>query len=186
VTKDQLRAELKQKRKAFVRNHKSPFPFAPKLLDHAPSGSCVAIYAAMRWEADIALWNAPLLQSGRTLALPYLAGRDALMEFRSWDGASPLEKAVFDFQQPAGTSAPVWPDTVLIPLIGFDRGGGRLGQGAGHYDRYLAKYPYVLKLGIAWSCQEVGRVPIDPWDIPLDAVITEGEWINCSAERAES
>jgi 5-formyltetrahydrofolate cyclo-ligase len=108
------------------------------------------------------------------------------MEFRSWDGKSPLEKADFDFQQPAEDSTPACPDTVLIPLVGFDRGGGRLGQGAGHYDRYLARYPNVLKLGIAWSCQEVEQLPIDPWDVPLDAVITECEWIDCSVERAET
>jgi 5-formyltetrahydrofolate cyclo-ligase len=180
VTKDELRAELRETRKVFVKKYQNPFPFAPRLLDYALPGSCVAVYSAMRWEVDLALWRAPLFESGRTLALPFITDRDASMEFRSWDGASPLEKTVFQFQQPAGSAPPVWPDTILIPLVGFDRGGGRLGQGAGHYDRYLAKYPNVLKLGIAWSCQEVSSVPIDPWDIPLDAVITECEWIDCS------
>ena len=44
-------------------------------------------------------------------------------------------------------------------------------------DRAFARYPDAVKVGVAWSAQELGMVPDDPWDVPLDAVLTEREWI---------
>ena len=73
-------------------------------------------------------------------------------------------------------------DLLFMPLLGFDLRGYRLGMGGGYYDASLAhlkrfrawKRPRVL--GVAFSVQQVGRVPDDPWDIPLDGVLTEREY----------
>lgn len=66
-------------------------------------------------------------------------------------------------------------DALLIPLVGYDALGNRLGMGAGYYDRSLAnlRHPRPLLIGIAFSCQYVARLPADPWDIPLDYIVTE-------------
>ena len=53
----------------------------------------------------------------------------------------------------------------------------RLGQGGGYYDRALARFPEALRVGVAWSAQELDAVPADPWDLPLDMVLTEVEVI---------
>ncbi|MDA3878376.1 MAG: 5-formyltetrahydrofolate cyclo-ligase [Halothiobacillus sp.] len=65
-------------------------------------------------------------------------------------------------------------DALLIPLVGFDEQGNRLGMGAGYYDRSLAnlRHPRPLLIGIAFSSQQVEQLPVDPWDIPLDYIVT--------------
>jgi 5-formyltetrahydrofolate cyclo-ligase len=70
-------------------------------------------------------------------------------------------------------------DVILIPLVGFDRRGNRLGMGAGFYDRSLAclRRPKPKLIGIAFSVQEVAQLPADPWDIPLDYIVTDREII---------
>lgn len=67
-------------------------------------------------------------------------------------------------------------DVVLLPLVGFDERGNRLGMGGGFYDRTLAslvKQPDRPKfIGIAHDCQQVKQLPVAPWDVTLDAIIT--------------
>ena len=63
---------------------------------------------------------------------------------------------------------------ILLPLVGFDTQGNRLGMGAGFYDRFLASCPNRPKtIGVAFSFQQVETLPTDPWDQPLDAIMTE-------------
>ena len=64
------------------------------------------------------------------------------------------------------------PDVLFCPLVGFSERGGRLGLGAGHYDRWLADHAPQLAIGLAWDCQLVDDLPIEPHDRALDAVIT--------------
>lgn len=65
-------------------------------------------------------------------------------------------------------------DVILMPLVGFDRRGNRLGMGAGFYDRSLVglRRPRPTLIGIAFDCQEMAEVPADPWDVPLDYIVT--------------
>lgn len=92
----------------------------------------------------------------------------------------PLVKSAFGVLEPPPDAPVVTPDILLVPLLGFDRQGHRLGYGAGHYDRTLAalraRRP-VLAVGLAWACQEVDRIPTDAFDQPLDWVVTENEAI---------
>ena len=66
-------------------------------------------------------------------------------------------------------------DALLIPLVGFDARGNRLGMGAGFYDRALSKRlgRRPLAIGVAFGCQQVDSLPVDPWDQPLDYVVTD-------------
>ena len=73
-------------------------------------------------------------------------------------------------------------DLVLMPLVGFDEEGGRLGMGGGFYDRSLA-YRGRRKnghkptlLGLAHECQKVDRLPLEPWDVSLQATVTDQRW----------
>tara|TARA_Y100001949_G_scaffold176411_1_gene189450 strand:+ start:8342 stop:8944 length:603 start_codon:yes stop_codon:yes gene_type:complete len=73
-------------------------------------------------------------------------------------------------------------DLVLMPLVGFDEHGGRLGMGGGFYDRSLA-YRGRRKnghkptlLGLAHECQKVDRLPLEPWDVSLQATVTDQSW----------
>lgn len=74
-------------------------------------------------------------------------------------------------------------DLVFLPLVGFDRAGGRLGMGGGFYDRTFehkvaGKKP--LLIGLAHDCQEVAQLPVESWDVPLDMIITPSSLIKLS------
>ena len=81
--------------------------------------------------------------------------------------------------EPPSGAPLVEPEIVLVPLLGVDRYGTRLGQGGGYYDRTLAalraRRP-VLAVGVAWDVQVVDTLPADPWDEPLDALATPSGW----------
>jgi 5-formyltetrahydrofolate cyclo-ligase len=74
------------------------------------------------------------------------------------------------------------PTSLLVPLLGFDRKGHRLGQGGGYYDRYLATRRPALVVGLAFALQEVAALPVDPWDCRLDVIVTEDSVIRIEAE----
>ena len=78
--------------------------------------------------------------------------------------------------QLCATLPPQEVDVVLMPGLAWDRCGGRLGRGAGYYDRLLASAEWrAPRCGLFFGIQEVPHVPTDPWDVPLDAVVTERE-----------
>ena len=182
LTKAELRIALRKQRQLSQNNgffwKSCPCEVRNEFTRRLAPGMTVAGYAAMGSEVD----PAPLLdlaaERGCSLALPFLANREAMMEFRRWHPEGALERADFGFFQPAAGTLPASPDLIIVPLLGFDRAMHRLGQGAGHYDRAFPNYPNALKIGLAWTSQQVDALPVDPWDIPLDAILTEREWIS--------
>jgi len=115
---------------------------------------------------------------GMMTGLPYIAQRGDPMHFRRWLPGDPMAASPYHFKQPADDAPEIRPDLILAPLLGFDRAGNRLGQGGGFYDRAFAAYPQAMRIGIAWSIQEVDALPVESWDQSLHAVITEKEWID--------
>ena len=74
------------------------------------------------------------------------------------------------------TGAWLVPEVLIVPLVAFDRAGGRLGYGGGFYDRTLARLRAArptLAVGFAYAAQEADRLPLEPTDQPLDAIVTE-------------
>ncbi|MDO9370593.1 MAG: 5-formyltetrahydrofolate cyclo-ligase [Sphingopyxis sp.] len=182
--KQKLREKLRFRRKHFMANlggmaqfaafRALPAPLSDHLADHAVIGA----YVAWGDEPDIMPMFASLADAG-ALALPFHAARIDRMDFRRWRPAEPLAKGPWGSQQPAPDAPLCKPDLVFCPLVGFDRQGGRLGQGGGHYDRYFAAHPDVLRIGIGWSVQEVDATPHESTDVELDAILTEQEFILC-------
>ena len=121
-----------------------------------------------------------LLGAGQTAALPWFHDRDARMMFRR---APAVEPGPWGVLQPGPEAEVLAPDAVLVPLVLGDRSGTRIGHGKGNYDRALAhlrEAGAVATIGIAWETQISDRpIPADPWDIPLDAIATPAEWIQC-------
>ena len=79
---------------------------------------------------------------------------------------------------PFGNLVILYPDILLIPLVGYDNDLNRLGYGGGFYDRYIEKIEKikkVIKIGLAFSYQKLKRVPISLHDKRLDFIITEKE-----------
>lgn len=144
---------------------------------HVPSGAAVALYQAAGDEIDPAPLAAMLAAAGCRIALPHVAGDRVTMRFLEWTAGDPLHPGAFGLRQPHDAADPLAPEIILTPLLGFDRAGGRIGQGKGFYDRAFASLPGARRIGYAWSVQQVAHVPIDPWDVPLHAIATECAWI---------
>lgn len=77
---------------------------------------------------------------------------------------------------------PAWAlDVILLPLVGFDERGQRMGMGGGFYDRTLAftrrPGPCPRLIGLAHDCQRVERLPAASWDVPLDAIVSDARVI---------
>ncbi len=95
----------------------------------------------------------------------------------------------YGIAEPDGTQdvQPADIDLVLVPLVGWDRAGGRLGMGAGFYDRLFQPFAGLekpLRIGVAYDLQQLPGVPRDPWDIPLHGVLTENGWFTCEGAGA--
>lgn len=120
------------------------------------------------------------LGEGQRAALPWFLDRDARMLFRE---APAVEPSPWGVLQPSAQAQAMAPDVVLVPLVAADRAGARIGHGKGHYDRALAHLRDgggVFTIGLGWEPQILDEpIPADPWDIPLDAIATPLEWIDC-------
>lgn len=132
----------------------------------------LASYLPVGSEADPGALVAVARGAGLTIGLPHVVDREQVIRFVQ-DAGDGYEAGPFGLRQPAAASPELVPDVVLVPLLAFDRNFHRLGQGAGHYDRALAMLPGAVRVGVAFAVQEVEVLPVDPWDQPLDAVITE-------------
>jgi 5-formyltetrahydrofolate cyclo-ligase len=155
------------------------------LLDLEPvvNATWVAGYLAFDGEPDIRFALTQLCRRGIGVALPVLPeSSEALLRFHRWTPATPLIVNRYGISEPrGGETVPLERiDAWLLPLVAFDRKGRRLGMGAGWYDRVLARQATRgARIGVAWSDQEAADVPTEPWDQPLDVVVTEREWFTC-------
>jgi 5-formyltetrahydrofolate cyclo-ligase len=99
------------------------------------------------------------------------------LTFRAWTPETPLIDGKFGTRWPAEGDEVV-PEVLIVPLVGFDRAGNRLGYGGGFYDRTLEALRAVrptVAVGYAYAAQELDELPLEPTDQPLDAIVTEAE-----------
>jgi 5-formyltetrahydrofolate cyclo-ligase len=146
-------------------------------------GTTVSAYWPFRTEIDSRPLMRRLAATGARLALPVAPtkGADDIIRFHLWAPGQALHPSPFGVHEPYPHRDGVEPDLVLVPLLAFDRNGGRLGYGGGHYDRTLkqlrAAKP-IRAIGLAFAAQERARVPTDLSDQPLDAILTERGFIS--------
>ena len=137
-------------------------------------------YQAIGAEIDPHPLLARFASFGAIIALPVARRRDAPLEFRRADDPETFVADAFGILGPPPTAPRLIPDLVIVPLLAFDRRGGRLGQGAGCYDRTLwalRRQGLVFALGLAYAGQEVETAPTSPHDQALDAILTENGYI---------
>ena len=171
------RARIRAARDAFVANGAPELAVPSAFLALLEPGLTVSAYVPVGSEAD----PAPLVRAARdagcAIALPHVTTRAEPMRFLRWNHGETLHPGTFGLSQPHAESPTLAPDIILTPLLAFDAKLDRLGQGAGYYDRAFAQFPNALRIGVAWSVQQVETLPTDAWDMPLHAVITEIAWI---------
>ncbi len=176
VTAPNLKAEAR--RAAFARR-KMAFAAgqgqAAELLADVLSayqGRILAGYMPMRTEIDPL--PAMAVHQG-AVGVPVIIGPGVPLRFREWGPGVAMREGAFGARIPA-EGAWVEPAVLIVPLLAFDARGYRLGYGGGFYDRTLAGLRArhnVVAVGFAFAAQEVPQVPIDGYDQPLDAVVTE-------------
>jgi len=146
------------------------------LAERFPAPRCIAAYWPARHELDVRPLMTVLAEAGYAVLLPVVANEDGSLRFRRWWPGMELVEGAYGIPVPPPESGEARPDVVLLPLVGFDRHGYRLGQGGGHYDRTLAalrREGPVAAIGIAYAGQEIDRVPVEPHDEPLDWIVTD-------------
>ena len=137
-------------------------------------GVPLASYMAMRTEIDPTAAMEEAAAHG-PVGVPVIMGEAQPLKFRTWTPGCTLIPGEFGAAIPE-TGDWMTPEIVVVPLVAFDRNGGRLGYGGGFYDRTLellrSKRP-TLAIGFAYAAQEAVDLPLEPTDQPLDMIVTE-------------
>lgn len=115
------------------------------------------------------------------VCVPVIQGKGLPLRFARWTLGGAMVAGEFGAEVP-GVLDWLEPEVLIVPLVAFDRRGGRLGYGGGFYDRTLAglraRGP-VLAVGFAYAAQEAGALPLEATDQPLDLIVTEADVIAC-------
>ena len=101
------------------------------------------------------------------------------MDFFTWSFKEPLKINKYGIPE-TSSNKKIYPNILLIPLVGFDDQLNRLGYGGGYYDRYLSKVQdkhRIIKIGVGFSFQKIKNILINKYDKKLDCIITEREII---------
>jgi 5-formyltetrahydrofolate cyclo-ligase len=160
---------------AWERGHPDPSALLRGVLAEHP-GRALSGYLPMQSEIN----PIPAMAAHRgPVGVPVTPKRGLPLSFREWSPGCRLVDGGF------GTSIPaegnwVVPEVLIVPLVAFDRRGGRLGYGGGFYDRTLAMLRAAgptLAIGYAWGAQEDDDLPLEATDQPLDLIVTEAEVI---------
>lgn len=180
--KAQLRLTMRRRRAAFLQDDPSAAVRAAGLLppERVAATRIVGGYHAQGGEMDPLPLLRRLAAAGAKLALPMAAAAGVPLVFRAWSEGDTLEPDAFGIPSPTKAQKEVRPDLIIAPVLAFDRRGGRLGQGAGCFDRTLAlarAQGAVFVVGLAFAGQEVEVAPIEPHDQGLDAILTETGYI---------
>ena len=125
-------------------------------------------------------------RQGTQIVLPFVCNspEGKTLLFRQWSPGTGMKTNSYGIAEPEDTpEVRLFDiDLILIPLVGWDETGGRLGMGAGFYDRVLqpfAQSDTPIRAGVAYQLQKVRAVPDEPWDVRLHMVLSETGWFTC-------
>jgi 5-formyltetrahydrofolate cyclo-ligase len=155
--------------------------------------SRIAGYWAVSGELPLAALIQGLRERHQVYHLPIVQA-DGELRFAAWRPGAAIVTNRYGIPEPvADATAQLYAralDLILVPLLGFDRSGQRIGYGGGYYDRSLAflrERPGIgkpLLVGVGFAAQEVAAIEAMPWDVRLDYVATESELIDCTPAPA--
>ena len=131
-------------------------------------------YFPINYEIDCFEILKKLEKAGNKISLPITKKKNQ-MDFFEWSFDKPLSVGTIGVPEPQNTKK-TYPDIILVPLVAFDKNKFRLGYGGGYYDRYIHrinKLKKVLTVGLAFSFQEVQKIPVNNFDKKLDYILTE-------------
>ena len=138
-----------------------------------PQKMIIGIYWPFRGEYDPRPIARYFLQQGAILALPEITSKNEPLCFREWSPDTPMKSGAYGIPVPLETPI-VRLDALIIPMVGFDQHGYRLGYGSGYFDRTLATYErQPLTIGVAFELQRLDSIYPQAHDISMHYVVTE-------------
>jgi len=176
--KNSIRKILRQKKEAMLpedRLEKSQ-RICRHLMAIIRDKETVMVYTSKEKEVNTVPLIHALFRQKNPVVVPIIVKEDVSLRLSYLRDFSALVPSTFGVPEPIGNEIPAAAEdigTIVLPMLGFDRTGGRIGYGAGYYDRFLSKNRNLRKIGIAFACQEVDSLPVDENDIRMDAIITE-------------
>jgi 5-formyltetrahydrofolate cyclo-ligase len=165
--KDAMAPEDRLKKSQALCNH---------LMTLLTKDETVMAYTSKEKEVNTVPLITALLKQGNPVIVPIIVKEDVSLRLSYLEDLAALVPSTFGVPEPIGSEIPARGedvDTIILPMLGFDRTGGRIGYGAGYYDRFLEKYPDLHKIGIAFACQEMDNLPLDTTDVRMDHIVTE-------------
>ncbi len=142
------------------------------------AGKTIAGYMPIRTEIDPLNAMAEMSKTG-FVTVPVIKDAGFPLDFSVWTPGCALVDGPFGARVPEKAQF-LEPEVLIVPLVGWDRQGGRLGYGGGFYDRTLERLRGIrptIAIGFAYADQEAENLPLEPTDQPLDCIVTEKELI---------
>ena len=182
--KSALRMQLKQRRAGVSdsQQRQACEAIARHLVGSAlwPDATRIALYLPHNAEISPLAVADAARDAGKTLFLPVVGDNHTLC-FKAWPAGSELRPNRFGIPEPAA-GGPVLAealDCILVPLLGWNRRGVRLGMGGGYYDRALAAISDTTLVGVGYACQECDTLSPEAWDVSMNYILTEQTLIAC-------
>jgi 5-formyltetrahydrofolate cyclo-ligase len=175
VLKSKLRKKILKVRQKFnTKNIQLNFNQIIKILKREKiTNKIIGGYYPVNFEIDSLTLLKKFKKKKFNISLPIIK-KNFQMDFHSWSFSEPLKINKYGIPEPENKNI-VYPDVLLIPLVAFDKNLNRLGYGGGYYDRLikkLSKKKKFIKIGLAFSVQEIDKVPINMYDQKLDYIVT--------------
>ncbi len=195
MSKFALRKELRKRRRALsAAQQKAAARHLHRRLAASPLfrfSRRIAFTMAADGEIDPSLLLDTAQRIGKECYLPVLNSvGEPRLRFKRWRKGEALRTNFYGIAEPRhGRYCPPRAlSLVLLPLVGFDASGNRLGMGKGYYDRTFAFRRHSTRcrpvmIGLAHECQKVDRLEVEAWDLPLDGIVTDGAWYRGNEAR---
>ncbi|MCK5896849.1 MAG: 5-formyltetrahydrofolate cyclo-ligase [Cocleimonas sp.] len=190
ISKNTLRIQLRQQRHVLTKKQQANY--SQQICQQVAQSSCfrkaqnIAFYTPVQGEAS----PLPLQKmANKSFYLPVLSSAQAFhLIFIKINKETQYKKNIYGIPEPIHTTKDIIPseklDLVIMPLVAVDKEGNRMGMGGGYYDRSFAfkkdqKISYPQLLGFAYDFQLVEAISTEPWDVPLDFIASNKEFIEC-------
>ncbi len=177
MLRNKLRSKLKTLAES-ARKKKSRIIIARLLRTRAfREAEHIFTYVALPEEVDTKPMIRRAIHLGKKIYIPRVEpASHRLAVYRIRGLKSGVRRGAYGILEPSGKSMPVdlsRLDLLIVPGLGFDRKGRRLGRGKGYFDRFLKKVPKTVKIGLAFREQILPRIPAEAHDVTMDRVITD-------------
>lgn len=176
MTKKELRQFVRMQKRMYTQEQLDQMskPIIAKLMVHprVKNAKTIMMYYSLDDEVNTHEAVDLLVAQGKRVVLPAVTG-ETTMELRCYEGPKDLQGGFFHIMEPVGKPFTDYDeiDLIVVPGMGFDTRGNRLGRGKGYYDRFLARVPAIYKIGICFPFQKMPGIPTDENDVMMDEVL---------------